>query len=197
MPCERKCDPDQSKTGWGWIPERCPWTPSGGMGARRRLPTVATVMDHNALRGDPLLHHQSRLSQKERVAGVQLTPIIRSLSDPRASCPWCACNTSSMWYRHGCDVQPISRVRSVQSSESCPIDEPPCLCDQKLPIVGRASVDSVTCPVPCPVRSPRTVLGLCMLSRACILVLVCRTGHGRPERAGPSRSYFTTLRFLF
>ena len=95
MPCERKCDPDQSKTGWGWIPERCPWTPSGGMGARRRLPTVATVMDHNALRGDPLLHHQSRLSQKERVAGVQLTPIIRSLSDPRASCPWCACNTSA------------------------------------------------------------------------------------------------------
>ena len=55
---------------------------------------MATVMDHNALRGDPLLHHQSRLSQKERVAGVQLTPIIRSLSDPRASCPWCACNTS-------------------------------------------------------------------------------------------------------
>jgi hypothetical protein len=94
MPCERKCDPDQSKTGWGWIPERCPWTPSGGMGARRRLPTVATVTDHNALRGDPLLHHQSRLSQKERVAGVQLTPIIRSLSDPRVSCPWCACNTS-------------------------------------------------------------------------------------------------------
>ena len=99
MPCERKCDPDQSKTGWGWIPERCPWTPSGGMGARRRLPTVATVMDHNALRGDPLLHHQSRLSQKERVAGVQLTPIIRSLSDPRASCPWCACNTSWCSYR--------------------------------------------------------------------------------------------------
>ena len=56
---------------------------------------MATVMDHNALRGDPLLHHQSRLSQKERVAGVQLTPIIRSLSDPRASCPWCACNTSA------------------------------------------------------------------------------------------------------
>lgn len=40
---------------------------------------MATVMDHNALRGDPLLHHQSRLSQKERVAGVQLTPMIRSL----------------------------------------------------------------------------------------------------------------------
>ena len=59
---------------------------------------MATVMDHNALRGDPLLHHQSRLSQKERVAGVQLTPIIRSLSDPRASCPWCACNTSATSY---------------------------------------------------------------------------------------------------
>ena len=42
------------------------------------------------------------------------------------------------------------------------------------PTVGRASVDSVACPVPCPVRSPRVVLGPSMRSRACIVFLVSR-----------------------